>query len=105
MVDEFSDDEGRYVVDIMVVIFDFDYLFQSGRFVVYLFDMQFLSEINNKIVFQVVVLIVNEFNIDFDNFCVFNSDNVFYMKKVLNDIYLIFFYQLFLFYVIVILLR
>lgn len=51
IVDKFSDDKGRYVFDIMVVIFDFDYLFLSGRFVVYLFDTYFLSEINNKIVF------------------------------------------------------
>ena len=57
MVDELSDDKGRYVIDIMAFIIDFDHLSPSGRSVVYLLDMQFLSETNNKTVSQVVVTI------------------------------------------------
>lgn len=105
MVDELSDDEGRYVVDIMAVILDFDHLSQSGGSVAYLLDTQFLSETNNKTVSQAVVPTVNEFNIDFDNLRVFNSDNVSYMKKALNDTYLIFFHQPFSSHATVILLR
>ena len=84
MVDELSDDEGRYVLDIMAVILDFYHLSPSGRSVAYMLDTQFLSETNNKTVSQVVVRTVNELNIDFDNIRVFNSDNVSYMKKAFN---------------------
>ena len=38
MVDELSDDEGRYVLDIMVVILDFDELSLSGNTVAYLLE-------------------------------------------------------------------
>lgn len=51
IVDELSDDEGRYMFDVMVVIFNFDELFFFGNMMVYLLDMYFLSVINNKIVF------------------------------------------------------
>ena len=43
IVDELSDDEGRYMLDLMVVIFDFDELSPSGNTVVYLLDTHFLS--------------------------------------------------------------
>lgn len=85
MVDELSDDEGRYVLDIMVVILDFDELSPSGNTVAYLLDTHFLSATNNKTVSQAVVKTVNDFNIEFDNVRVFNSDNVGYMKKAFND--------------------
>ena len=85
MVDELSDDEGRYVLDIMAIILDFDHLSPSGRSVAYLLDTQFLSETNNKTVSHVVVQTVNEFNIDFDNLHIFNSDNVSYLKKAFNN--------------------
>lgn len=85
IVDELSDEEGRYVLDIMAVILDFDHLSPSGRSVAYLLDTHFLSETNNKTVSQAAVRTVNEFNIDFDNLRVFNSDNVSYMKKAFND--------------------
>lgn len=51
IVDELSDDEGRYMFDVMVVIFNFDELFFFGNMMVYLLDMYFLNVINNKIVF------------------------------------------------------
>lgn len=55
IVDELSDDEGRYVLDIMAVILNFDHLSPSGRSVAYLLDTHFLSETNNKTVSQAVV--------------------------------------------------
>lgn len=85
IVDELSDDEGRYVLDIMAVILDFDHLSPSGRSVAYLLDTHFLSETNNKTVSQAVVRTVHEFNMDYDSVRVFNSDNVSYMKKTFND--------------------
>ena len=81
IVDELSDDEGRYVLDIMAVILDFDHLSPSGRSVAYLLDTHFLNETNNKTVSQAVVRTVH----DFDSVSVFNSDNVSYMKKAFND--------------------
>ena len=85
IVDELSDDEGRYVLDVMVVILDFDELSSSGNTVAYLLDTHFLSVTNNKTVSQAVVKTVHDYNIDFNNVRVFNSDNVGYMKKAFND--------------------
>ena len=66
----------------MAVILDFDELSPEGN---YLLDTHFLTETNNKTVSQAIVPTVNEYNIDFDNVPVFNSDNVGYMKKALNE--------------------
>ena len=85
IVDELSDDEGRYVLDVMAVILDFDELSPEGNCVAYLLDTQFLSETNNKTVSQAIVRTVNEYDIEFDNVRVFNSDNVAYMKKAFNE--------------------
>ena len=85
IVDELSDDEGRYVLDVMVVILNFDELSSSGHTVAYLLDTHFLSATNNKTVSQAVVKTVHDYNIEFNNVRVFNSDNVGYMKKAFND--------------------
>lgn len=85
IVDKLSDDKGRYVLDIMAVILDFDHLSLSGRSVAYLLDTHFLSETNNKTVSQVVVQTIHEFNMDFDSVRIFNNDNVSYMKKAFNN--------------------
>jgi len=85
IVDELSDDEGRYVLDIMAVILDFDELSPEGNCVAYLLDTHFLSETNNTTVSQAIVRTVNEYEIDFDSVRVSNSDNVAYMKKAFND--------------------
>ena len=70
IVDELSDDEGRYVLDVMVVILDFDELSSSGNTVAYLLDTHFLSATNNKTVSQAVVKTVHDYNIEFNNVCV-----------------------------------
>jgi len=67
IVDELSDDEGRYVLDVMAVILDFDELSPEGNCVTYLLDTHFLTETNNKTVSQAIVRTVNEYDIDFDN--------------------------------------
>lgn len=85
IVDELSDDEGRYVLDVMAVILDFDELSPEGNCVTYLLDTHFLTETNNKTVSQAIVRTVNEYDIDFDNVRVFNSDNVGYMKKAFSE--------------------
>ena len=84
IVDELSD-EGRYVLDIMAVLLDFDELSPCGNSVAYLLDSHFLSATNNKTVSQAVVRTVHDYDIDFNNVRVFNSDNVGYMKKAFND--------------------
>lgn len=55
IVDELSDDEGRYMLDVMVVILNFDELFSSGNTMAYLLDTHFLNVTNNKTVSQAVV--------------------------------------------------
>ena len=45
-----SDDEGRYVVDVMAVLLDFDELSPNGISVVYLLDTHFLNTTNNRTV-------------------------------------------------------
>lgn len=85
MVDELSDDDGRYVLDIMVTLLDFDELSPSGKNVAYLIDTHFLRETNNKTVSQAVVKTLVEYGIDFDCVLIFNSDNASYMKKAFNE--------------------
>lgn len=85
IADELSDDEGRYVLDIMVVLLDFDNLSDTGNSVVYLLDSHYLNVTNNKTVSQAIVKTVHDYGIDFDNVRVFNSDNVGYMKKAFSD--------------------
>lgn len=85
IVDELSDDEGRYVLDVMAVFLDFDELSPSGKTVAYLLDTRFLTATNNRTVAEAVVKTVNEYNIDYDDVLVFNSDNVAYMKKAFNE--------------------
>lgn len=41
VVDELSDDEGRYVLDIMAVLLDFDELSTEGNCITYLLDTHF----------------------------------------------------------------
>lgn len=76
IVDELSKDEGRYVLDVMAVLLDFDELSPNGNFVAYLLDTHFLNATNNRTVSQAVVKTVHEYGIDFGDVCIFNSDNV-----------------------------
>ncbi|XP_074621358.1 uncharacterized protein LOC141879906 [Acropora palmata] len=81
IVDELSDSEGRFVLDVMAVFLDFDELSPSGNSVAWLLDSHFLTETNNRTVSQAVVKTVHDYSIEYDNVRVFNSDNVSYMKK------------------------
>ena len=85
IVDELSDDEGRYVLDVMAVLLDFDELSPHGNSVAYLLDTHFLNATNNRTVSQAVVKTVHEYGIDNDDVRVFNSDNVSYMMKAFCD--------------------
>lgn len=85
IVDELSKDEGRYVLDVMAVLLDFDELSPNGNSVAYLLDTHFLNATNNRTVSQAVVKTVHEYGINFGDVCVFNSDNVSYMMKAFCD--------------------
>ena len=85
IVDELSDEKGRYVLDIEAVLLDFDQLSPCGNTVAYLLDSHFLRTTNNKMVSQAIVRTVHDYDTDFNNVCVFNSDNVGYIKKAFND--------------------
>ncbi|CAH3024501.1 unnamed protein product, partial [Porites evermanni] len=50
IVDELSDDEGRYVVDFTAVLLNFDELSPNGNSVAYLLDTHFLNATNNRTV-------------------------------------------------------
>ena len=76
IVDELSKDEGRYVLDVIAVLLDFDELSPNGNSVAYLLDTHFLNATNNRTVSQAVVKTVHEYGIDFGDVCIFNSDNV-----------------------------
>ena len=85
IVDELSDDKGRYVLDILAVFLDFDDLSPNGNTVAYLLDTHFLTATNNRTVSQAVVKTVHEYSIGYDDVRIFNSDNVAYMKKAFVD--------------------
>jgi hypothetical protein len=85
LTDELSDDEGRYVMDVLAVILDFDELSPHGNTCAYLLDTHFLTSTNNVTVSQTVIKVVNDYNISFDDVLIFNSDNVAYMKKAFSS--------------------
>ena len=83
IADELSDEEGRYVLNVMAVLLHFDELSPNGNSVAYLLDSHFLSSTNNKTVAQKVVQTANDYGID--SVLVFNSDDVAYMKKAFSE--------------------
>ena len=85
LTDELSDDEGRYVLDVLVVILDFDDLSPHGNTVAYLLDTDFLTQTNNVTVSQSVIRIVHGYGISYDDVLIFNSDNVAYMKLAFSQ--------------------
>ena len=84
IVDELSDSEGRFVLDVMAIFLDFDELSLSGNSVAWLLDSHFLTE-TNRTVSQAVVKTVHDYGIEYENVRVFNSDNVSNMKKAFCD--------------------
>ena len=56
IVDELSDDEGRYVLDVMAVLLDFDELSPNGNSVAYLLDTHFLNATNNTPISRSAIL-------------------------------------------------
>ena len=85
LTDELSDDEGRYVLDVLVVILDFDELSPHGNTVAYLLDTDFLIQINNVTISQSVIRIVHDYGISYNDVVIFNSDNVAYMKLAFSQ--------------------
>ena len=55
------------MLDVMVVILNFDELSSFGNTMAYLLDTHFLSVTNNKTVSQAVVKTVHDYNIEFNN--------------------------------------
>ena len=89
--DELSDDEGRYVIDVLAVILDFHELSPHGDTCAYLLDTHFLSSTNNVTVSQTVIKVVNDYNISFNDVLIFNSDSVVYMKKAFTSTFSVIF--------------
>ncbi len=83
--DEMSDDEGRYVLNILAcpVTAPKD---ENGLLKSYLLDVCFLEKTNHSTVAQAVVGVLNEYGITFDNVAVFDTDNAAYMKKAYKEI-------------------
>ena len=82
--DEMSDDEGRYILNILacpISVKDKDGLLKS-----YLLDTCFLPKTNHSTVGQAVVQVLNSYNVTFNDVIVFDTDNAAYMKKTYTDI-------------------
>lgn len=79
IVDELSDDEG------WAVFLDLDELSPNGNSVAYLLDTHILTGTNNRTMSWAILKTVHEYRIDYDDVCIFNSDNVAYTKKVFCD--------------------
>ena len=79
VVDKLSDDEDRYILDIQAVVLHFNKLSANGKRIPYLLDTSF------KTVSQAIVRNINDYDINFNNVHVFNSDNILYIKKTFND--------------------
>ena len=79
VVDKLSDDEDRYILDIQAVILHFNKLSANGNCIPYLLDTSF------KTVSQALVRNITDYDINFNNVHVLNSDNILYIKKTFND--------------------
>ena len=73
IVDELSDSEGRFLLDVIAVFLDFDELSPAGNSVAWLLNSHFLSK-TNRTVSQTVVKTVHDYSVEYDNIRVFNSD-------------------------------
>ena len=81
--DEMTDDEGRYVLNILIAPLEFD---DKDRVLAYLVDTVFLQATNHSSVGQAVGKTVQDYNISFDNVWIVDTDNAAYMKKCFNTI-------------------
>lgn len=80
--DEMSDDEGRFVLNILFAPLELD---SEGRVLSYLADTVFLEKTNNTTVSQAVLSAVREYNISFDKVISIDTDNAQYMIKTFNS--------------------
>ena len=82
--DEMSDDEGRFVLNVLFAPLEINNL---GRITSYLADTLFLQKTNHATVSQAVIRTLTEYNIDFNDVIVFDTDNAAYMKKAYKDVF------------------
>ena len=88
LVDELSDDEGRYVLDIMAVLLDFDELSAKGNCIAYLIDTNSFKRDQQQNRITAIVRTVKDCGIDFDNVRISSLTLIIFLstlKKEFND--------------------
>jgi hypothetical protein len=87
MFDEMSDDEGRYVLNILIAPVVLD---ANGKVKSYLGDTVFLEKTKHSTVSQAVVQSIQSYEIGFENVVVFDTDNATdnaaYVKKAFETV-------------------
>ena len=82
IADETSAVAGRYVVNILLQPLD---AFRPDDCKAVLVNSEFLANVNNVSIAQVIIRTLTDANIDFNNILVLVSDNAAYMKKCFTD--------------------
>lgn len=82
IVDETTDVMGRYVVNVLLQPLDAFAGADNCRPL--LVNTEFLEEVNNSTMSQVVIRTLSNLNADFNDVPAFISDNAAYMKKMLH---------------------
>ncbi|XP_064424055.1 uncharacterized protein LOC135360599 [Latimeria chalumnae] len=82
--DECCDDEARSVLNVLFAPLEPDC---SGHVNSFLVETVFLDAVNHSTVSQAVVKAVNEYQIDYENILVIDTDNASYMKKAFDSVF------------------
>ncbi|GFO20663.1 CGG triplet repeat-binding protein 1 [Plakobranchus ocellatus] len=83
MTDEMSDDNGRFVLNILAAPMEL----QDGKVKTFLLDSVFLEATNHSTVAQAVVSCVADYGIAFDMVIAVNTDNASYMRKAYTAVF------------------
>ncbi|MGH0165696.1 UNVERIFIED_CONTAM: hypothetical protein FKN15_049446 [Acipenser sinensis] len=80
---EMTDDEGRYVLNILLAPLVID---GTGKVSPYLADMHFMQKTNHSTVSQAVIQTMQSYEIAYNIVVVFDTDNARYMKKAYKTV-------------------
>jgi len=81
--DEMSDDEGRFVLNILAAPLARN---EDGQVLTYLLGAEFLAVTNHMTVSKAVIKVINDFYISCENIVVFDTGDAAYMKKAYTQV-------------------
>ena len=83
ILDEMSDDAGRYVLNVLVSTMELN---SAGRVDASLIDVVFMEKTNHSTVSMAIVKTLTSYDIEFEDVVAFDTDNASCMKKAFRDV-------------------